>query len=554
MSESVGVKTEEPAEESIKVKTTGLGAIFNFIKENKESLAEETKPDPTSNWDSVPLEQLCDVGVGAPKSRKSQRVSSYYCEICCIDLNSQVTYDSHVAGLKHQKKERNKHQINDVLKQEKTMPEGLKVAKKKQPVTQDFRKLISESPDPCIGLQYIIELFPSSNISGDFDAMYSCELCCTEGPCASVFAHVIGFKHKDKYLSMKYNLRDLDKADVAKESKRVEDLEGRRLSDIRTEFSDDKYPFPPGKRPPGAVMKRTFEETETGGEDLSFKRDFSRRGYDFARHQQDEVLKTSLSESKIAKVLTALQTCQVKSEEDADMAHQVSAHLIRALTDYKELTGPPNETRNIQSKCDQILDLLFSIRKIKSFSAAPEVDQGWKGGVVDYGHGQEVGGGQGMIYGGGGHNGYSTRDNLSADRDAQNMSSGYSRVREAVVGNSSNLGDRFNEFPRLRGGGVGVGGNNHLGGRFEVEDYPPSQGGRIVGGNGGGGVLREDFAQSGGTRENIGSRRQFEDYPAPGGGGANGFTRQTGPGSDDYYSSQSFLGDDFGSRRNNDNY
>ena len=132
------------------------------------------------------------------------------------------------------------------------------------------------------------------------------------------------------------------------------------------------------------------------------------------------------------------------------------------------------------------------------------------------------------------------------------MSSGYSRVWEAVVGNSSNLGNRFNEFPRLRGGGVG--GNNHLGGRFEVEDYPRSQGGRIVGGNGGGGVLREDFAQSGGTRENIGSRRQFEDYPAPGGGGANGFTRQTGPGSDDYYSSQSFLGDDFGSRRNNDNY
>ena len=29
----------------------------------------------------------------------------------------------------------------------------------------------------------------------------------------------------------------------------------------------------------------------------------------------------------------------MKTEDDAEMAHQVSAHLIRALTDYKETTG-----------------------------------------------------------------------------------------------------------------------------------------------------------------------------------------------------------------------
>ena len=56
-------------------------------------------------------------------------------------------------------------------------------------------------------------------VVGEHDAMYLCDLCCTEGPCGSVFAHIIGFKHKEKYLAMKYNLNNLSKHDMAREAK-----------------------------------------------------------------------------------------------------------------------------------------------------------------------------------------------------------------------------------------------------------------------------------------------------------------------------------------------
>ncbi len=38
-------------------------------------------------------------------------------------------------------------------------------------------------------------------------------------------------------------------------------------------------------------------------------------------------------------MLIALRKCAVKNEEDAEMAHAVAAHLVRALADYKDYTG-----------------------------------------------------------------------------------------------------------------------------------------------------------------------------------------------------------------------
>ena len=41
----------------------------------------------------------------------------------------------------------------------------------------------------------------------------------------------------------------------------------------------------------------------------------------------------------LIQVLVALRKCAVKNEEDAEMAHAVAAHLVRALVDYKDFTG-----------------------------------------------------------------------------------------------------------------------------------------------------------------------------------------------------------------------
>ena len=51
--------------------------------------------------------------------------------------------------------------------------------------------------------------------------MYRCELCSTEAPSVSVFAHILGFKHREKYLSMKYNIQTLDKDIILREAKVV---------------------------------------------------------------------------------------------------------------------------------------------------------------------------------------------------------------------------------------------------------------------------------------------------------------------------------------------
>lgn len=54
---------------------------------------------------------------------------------------------------------------------------------------------------------------------GEDDAMYSCGLCCCDSTAASMFAHVKGFKHREKYLGMKYNLTTDDKKTVLFEAK-----------------------------------------------------------------------------------------------------------------------------------------------------------------------------------------------------------------------------------------------------------------------------------------------------------------------------------------------
>jgi len=414
MSDNFEKVNEEEEEHENPPPRTGVGSIFSYIKENKDTIAEETNAyDNTSAWgDEVPLDQLCDIGSGNRRSLKFQRVSSYYCDICSIDLNSQVTYDMHIEGQKHKKKERNQQHINDVTGE--PVPKDIVPRVKKTKVGQsNLRAMLETETEPAIGLQYVVELFPESNESGEHDAMYSCELCCTEGPCASIFAHIKGGKHREKYLGMKYNIINLDKPGLLREAKAIQQHEGKRIKDIRTEFSDAKYPWPPGKRPANSGTKRKVEEMEAPEplpDPLSEpvgSRAFARRGYNYepSRSQSEEVPnKPNLANSGVAKVLNALRDCQVKTEEDVEMAHQVSAHLIRAITDYKETTGDPLETKGIQVECDKILDSLYAIRKIQSAGSfsTPRQMEGWKGGVTDYGHGRPAAAPE-SSYGGGGH-------------------------------------------------------------------------------------------------------------------------------------------------------
>ena len=49
--------------------------------------------------------------------------------------------------------------------------------------------------------------------------MYSCTLCCCDSTAASMFAHIKGYKHREKYLGMKYNFVSEDKKAILAEAR-----------------------------------------------------------------------------------------------------------------------------------------------------------------------------------------------------------------------------------------------------------------------------------------------------------------------------------------------
>ena len=53
---------------------------------------------------------------------------------------------------------------------------------------------------------------------GEHEAIYACELCCVESAFATMYSHILGTKHKESYLSMKYNKHNLSKLELQRES------------------------------------------------------------------------------------------------------------------------------------------------------------------------------------------------------------------------------------------------------------------------------------------------------------------------------------------------
>jgi hypothetical protein len=47
--------------------------------------------------------------------------------------------------------------------------------------------------------------------------MYVCELCCVESAVYSMYSHILGVKHREKYLAMKYNISGLSKPELIQE-------------------------------------------------------------------------------------------------------------------------------------------------------------------------------------------------------------------------------------------------------------------------------------------------------------------------------------------------
>ena len=105
--------------------------------------------------------------------------------------------------------------------------------------------------DPVVGLNYIVEYVAISDI--EMEPSYECQLCGSQGQANCMFSHIMGCKHRQKFVEKKYgdnpkyiSLSQRDLLDIANKCRENE----KNLSDlIRTVKSDEEYPWPAGKEP-----------------------------------------------------------------------------------------------------------------------------------------------------------------------------------------------------------------------------------------------------------------------------------------------------------------
>ena len=166
-----------------------------------------------------------------------------------IQLNSEVTLKSHMEGSKHMKKEQKKMQEGCMMQMR--MPGVVAVAnpvptRVKVPVR--LREKLRATQQAVVGLQFIQEFIPVSNL--EMEPHYECSLCESMGQANCMFNHLFGKSHRQAFMNQTYGISSetvemtqIQLANQAKEHhKNDPDL-------IRTTYSDEKYPWLPGKAP-----------------------------------------------------------------------------------------------------------------------------------------------------------------------------------------------------------------------------------------------------------------------------------------------------------------
>eukprot|EP00092_Neocalanus_flemingeri_P015622 GFUD01016910.1.p1 GENE.GFUD01016910.1~~GFUD01016910.1.p1 ORF type:complete len:552 (+),score=129.19 GFUD01016910.1:89-1744(+) len=199
---------------------------------------------------------------GTEKQKKGEK-KTFYCQICLIELNSLDTMKSHVKGVKHMKKElalnaqkEEKIRSGEMSRHEADRrPRVIPIpnpesTKKKVPVR--LHEKIKETRDPVVGLDFIREYIAVSD--PEMEPHYECELCGNQGIANGMFSHLMGHRHRQRFVEAIYKddpsrVMDLSQGELLKyartHNENGDDL-GKR---IRTRRSDEEYPWPPGKAP-----------------------------------------------------------------------------------------------------------------------------------------------------------------------------------------------------------------------------------------------------------------------------------------------------------------
>ena len=136
--------------------------------------------------------------------------NTYYCEVCYTQLSSLETMKSHTNGAKHQKKmltiqkERDDKMRSGLVVSEK-MPGVIQVPNPesaKVKVPRRLQERVRDTEEPAVGLRYIREFLTMSD--PEMEPFYRCELCGSQGTSNSIFSHLMGFKHRQALVDIKY--------------------------------------------------------------------------------------------------------------------------------------------------------------------------------------------------------------------------------------------------------------------------------------------------------------------------------------------------------------
>jgi len=260
------------AKEGEKVKLPQLSVMSNGDKENFYDVTtkeeEEPELDPPLEFPSSASDTLNNsmfkppsgFSVGPVEKQKKGDKTTFYCELCLVELNSHETMRSHVRGAKHMRKKMalSEESENDVLMGRTTEEEAERLRPKvvvipnlerTKKVPTRLHEKVREAMDPVVGLAYIMEILPSSD--QEVEPHYQCELCGAQGQANGMLSHVLGTKHRENFMDIKRGITRVNLSrDALLREVRPYRENNRRLSDlIKTKISDEEYSWPPGKAP-----------------------------------------------------------------------------------------------------------------------------------------------------------------------------------------------------------------------------------------------------------------------------------------------------------------
>jgi len=176
---------------------------------------------------------------------------AFVCEVCNLELNSEVTFASHIRGSRHVKKVKEEAaEKGHCLVVPPSTQTRVKV-----PVT--LHKMVEECNEPLVGLSCVTEVLPISD--QEMEPQYYCTLCSQQGQAYCMLLHLKGKVHRQRWIEVKFpgavNMVDLSQAQLREQAmlldERKEEKEQQSLgkSMIKTIYSDEAFPWPAGKAP-----------------------------------------------------------------------------------------------------------------------------------------------------------------------------------------------------------------------------------------------------------------------------------------------------------------